>query len=126
MLVGGVALFTIQGDGGSGSGSGNKVVSATPGDTSGQATTATGPATSSAPTATTAVKPATTVKGAPATKSPVVTVPAKATPAEIAQVISGITATIQQSASAPGAAPVTKEQVEAQLRAQLKQLGINY
>lgn len=48
-------------------------------------------------------------------------------PEEVQAIIAGLTSSILAPAgSEPGAKPLTKEQVEAQLREQLKQLGITY
>jgi hypothetical protein len=94
------------------------------------------------PTMAPASSPATTVapsaqaKGTtPTTKAPA-KAPAAATPTtldstpsaqEIQQVIAGLTVQLQQTAAANGSGtPLTKEQVEAQLRLMLKQLGIPY
>ncbi len=45
---------------------------------------------------------------------------------DVQRIIAGITAQVTASAAGKGgAAPLTKEQIEAQVRAQLKQLGIN-
>ncbi len=85
---------------------------------------------------TTAPAPAAQAKGATATTKAPAKAPASATPTtlgpqpsvqEIQQVIAGLTAQLQQTAAANGSGtPLTKEQVEAQLRAMLKQLGIPY
>lgn len=70
--------------------------------------------------------PATTK--APATKpAPSVTVPAQPTPQDIQKVIAGITAEVLAPADTTASTkPLTKEEVEAKLREQLKQLGITY
>jgi hypothetical protein len=48
-------------------------------------------------------------------------------PEQVQAIIAGLTASIlAPSGTDPGAKPITKEQVEAQLREQLKQLGITY
>lgn len=45
---------------------------------------------------------------------------------DVQKLIAGLTAQIQASPTTDGSTPLTKEQVEAQVRAQLKQLGITY
>jgi hypothetical protein len=80
--------------------------------------------------------PSAQAKGGPTTTKAPARAPAPGTPTtlastpsaqEIQQVIAGLTAQLQQTAAANGAgAPLTKEQVEAQLREMLKQLGIPY
>ena len=84
----------------------------------------------------TTVAPPAQAKGGPTTTKAPAKAPAPGTPTtldstpsaqEIQQVIAGLTAQLQQTAAANGtAAPLTKEQVEAQLREMLKQLGIPY
>ena len=70
-------------------------------------------------TATTAKEPG----KAPAQATTAPSVPR--TPLEIQQFIAGITAQLQAPTATDGStAPVTKEQIEAQVRAQLHQLGI--
>jgi hypothetical protein len=56
--------------------------------------------------------------------SPATTI-AMPTPADIQHLIEGLTTQMQQAAGTTGR-PLTKEEVEAQLRAQLSQLGIKY
>lgn len=71
--------------------------------------------------------PATTAKGTAAKTAPPVSVPAQPSAQEIQKIIIGITAQAQAAAATNGSlAPVTQEQIEAQVRAQLKQLGITY
>jgi hypothetical protein len=88
---------------------------------------ATQPAPAAGPKAPPATKPTATTRppanGPAATATPP-SIPR--TPQEIQQFIAGITAQLQASAVANGGtAPVTKEQIDAQVRAQLRQLGIN-
>jgi hypothetical protein len=74
-----------------------------------------------------ASKPATTgATPAPiAGKAPSTTI-AVPTVADIQKIVQDVTSQAQQAAAATPDKPMTKEQVEAQLRAELKQLGINY
>jgi len=77
--------------------------------------------TTAAPAAPTATK---APSSSPATATPLPPVPR--TPQEVQQFISGMTAQLQAATATDGStAPVTKEQIEAQVRAQLKLLGIN-
>ena len=85
---------------------------------------------------TTAPTAAAQANGATATTKVPAKAPAPATPTtlasqpsvqEVQQIIAGLTAQLQTTAAANGSgAPLTKEQVDAQLRAMLKQLGIPY
>lgn len=82
------------------------------------------PAMPSAVTPTTEAPGAPTQTKVPATATAPPSVPR--TPQEVLQFIAGMTAQLQASTATDGStAPVTKEQIEAQVRAQLKQLGIN-
>jgi hypothetical protein len=94
---------------------------------------ATGSANQPAKAATTpATKAPTAAPSAPATTTAPAKAPATATtpssvphtPQEIQQFIAGLNAQLQSSASANGGPPLTKEQVEAQVRESLKLLGI--
>lgn len=77
-----------------------------------------------APAATGGTPPTTRAPSrSPATATAPASVPR--TPQEIQQFVAGLTAQLQAAPSANGTVPaLTKEQVEAQVRAQLKQLGI--
>lgn len=69
---------------------------------------------------------ATTAKAPHASSAPVA-VPAKPTAEDIQKVIAGITAEVLSPANPTvSTTPLTKEQVEAQVREQLKKLGITY
>ena len=82
----------------------------------------------------TTVKPAQSATNAPATTkapaataAPSVTVPAQPTAQDIQKVIAGITAEVLAPANTSASTqPLTKEQVEAKVREQLKQLGITF
>jgi hypothetical protein len=81
------------------------------------------------PTMAPASSPATTVAPSAQAKGTTPTTKLDSTPSaqEIQQVIAGLTVQLQQTAAANGSGtPLTKEQVEAQLRLMLKQLGIPY
>jgi predicted lipid-binding transport protein (Tim44 family) len=87
------------------------------------------------PAATTATtKAPTAASGASATAKAPEKAPAAATtpssvprtPQEIQQFVAGITASLQASLTNSNVAPLTKEQVDAQIREQLKLLGITY
>lgn len=135
VLLGVGTLVTMRSDGGSthaktvanSAASGNDpalvdttIVNAVPA-TQPAATTPTTKAPTAAPSATATTK-------AP-TKAPTAsTLPASAprTAQEIQQIIAGLSAQIQASASANGGPPLTKEQVEAQVRESLKLLGIKF
>lgn len=79
------------------------------------------------PASSVAKTPPTTAKVAAGKPSAVVTVPANPTPADIQRVIAGITAEVLAPPNASvSTQPLTKEQVEAKVREQLKQLGINF
>ena len=131
MLLGVVAVVAMQSNGGSTNA--NSVVSST----SDQATVEAAPAVEPAAPASspvTAQGPKAQATGTtPTTKAPA-KAPAAITPTtlspqpsvqEIQQIIAGLTTQIQSQA-ANGPTPLTTEQVEAQLRATLKQLGITY
>jgi hypothetical protein len=67
-----------------------------------------------------------TTAGKGSTSAPV-TVPTQPTAQDIQRVIAGITAEVLAPANASASTkPLTKEEVEAKVREQLKQLGINY
>lgn len=134
-LLGVVAVVTMRSD--SSSNHVNTVAGAPSGEGSSPAVTAIGPGvqgTTPAPAA-----PAGSEAKAPSAPGPTAkapgTAPAAATPPsippqpsvqDIQQIIAGITAQVTNSAAGNGGiAPLTKEQIEAQVRAQLKQLGIN-
>lgn len=105
VLLSAVVISTMRSD--SGTSHAKTVVTQSSGDTS-------APAGKSPEPAATATAPA------PATS------PAQAPPSaqDVQRIIAGITAPLA-AATGDGAAP-TKEQIEAQVRAQLQQLGINY
>jgi hypothetical protein len=70
--------------------------------------------------------PATT-KAPTVNAAPTVTVPNQPTPQDIQKAIAAITAEVLAPAtSSASTAPLTKEQVEAQVREQMKKLGINF
>lgn len=133
MLLGVVTVVAVQGKGDSNHA--NSVIAST----ADQAPAVTAPTVvpaAPAPTPTTAPVSSAQANGTPATTKAPAKAPASATPttlapqpsaAEVQQIIAGLTAQLQQTAAANGSAtPLTKEQVEAQLRAMLKQLGIPY
>lgn len=67
-----------------------------------------------------------TVVTQPATGS-LATIPAQPTPQDVERIMAAITASMAPPAGTTGTTtPLTKEQVEAQLREQLKLLGITY
>lgn len=70
--------------------------------------------------------PATTVAGTNAPAAAVTPPSIPRSPQDVQQFIAGMTAQIQATAASNGNAPVTKEQIEAQIRAQLQQLGITF
>lgn len=79
------------------------------------------------PTATTKAPNAPVTTAAPAKAPAAAATPASIprSPQDVQQFIAGITAQLQATAAANGnTTPMTKEQVEAQVRAQLQQLGI--
>lgn len=87
-----------------------------------------------APTLSSAATPTIKESGAPPTTQQPSKAPARATttpsvprtPQEVQQFVAGMTAHLQVSTATDGStAPVTKEQVEAQVRLQLQQLGIH-
>jgi hypothetical protein len=89
-----------------------------------------GPATqpAKAPATTASTKPsAAASKVADAKTAPLVTIPAQPTAQDLERVMAAITASMAPPAGTTGTtAPLTKEQVEAQLREQLRLLGITY
>ena len=139
-LLGVVALVTTQSNGSSrpagtvsGAASGEATTTGSPVDATvapaapGENTSASvAPATASTGSKAPNAQTPTTASG----KAPAAAAPpsgtARPTPEQIQATIAGITAQLQASAARNGGAPVTKEQIEAELRAQLKQLGINY
>lgn len=130
-LLGVVALTTMRSDGGA--------THASP-VASGVSENATVPVVTTVAPSAPATWPATTAKPAPnatngpattkaptATAAPSVTVPAQPTPQDIQKVIAGITAEVLAPANTSASTqPLTKEQVEAKVREQLKQLGITF
>lgn len=86
------------------------------------------PAASSATTAKPANAPTTTVKASTASKStPTTAIAGQPTAADIQKVIAGIMAEVTAPADTTASTkPLTKEQVEAKVREQLKLLGITY
>lgn len=89
------------------------------------ATAPTGPGTQ--PASTPAKAPPTTAKAATGKAGAVVTVPANPTPEDVQKVIAGITAEVlAPSGTSAGTKPLTREEVEARVREQLKKLGINF
>lgn len=125
-LLGAVAAVTMRSNGGSNHV--NTVANVAPGD-------ATAPALASVIPTTLAPQPVSTTNApsAPNTAKAPASAPAATTPSSIVsqpsvqdvqKIIAGITAQVQASATT-NAAPLTKEQVEAQVRDLLKQLGIN-
>jgi hypothetical protein len=71
--------------------------------------------------------PVATLPDSSASGSAVVASRTPPSPEEVQAIIAGLTSSIlTPSGTDPGAKPLTKEQVEAQLRDQLKQLGITY
>jgi hypothetical protein len=130
VLVGVVAMVTMGGS--SGAAHGTSVVSQATATTAAADPTTLAPAPSNTAPASTAkpgTAPATTkapTKAAPAAKTPA-TLPLVAQPTaeDIQKVIVGITSEVLAPADATAnTAPLTKDQVEAKVRDQLKQLGI--
>lgn len=130
VLLGVVAVLTMQ-DGGKDRAT--TVVSQAAGETSAPDVTAaapvfpvTQPAQAPPPSTKPAGTTATKAKASEASSDPV-TAPTRLTPAEIQKVIAGITAEVLAPANPTASTtPLTKEQVEAQVREQLKKLGITY
>jgi hypothetical protein len=130
MLLGVVTVVAMQGKGDSNHV--NSVVSSTSDKAPTEAAPAVVPvAPASSPT--TATAPAAQANGTTATTNAPAKAPASATPTtvrpqpsvqEIQQIIAGLTAQVQSQAAS--GTPLTTEQVDAQLRAMLKQLGISY
>lgn len=133
-LLGVVAAVTMRSD--SSSNHVNTVAGAPSGEGSGPAVTAMvpeihgttpAPAVPASPSAQVPSAPATTKapgKAAAAVTAP--SIPPQPSVQDIQRIIAGITAQVTASAAGNGGtAPLTKEQIEAQVRAQLKQLGIN-
>lgn len=126
-LLGAVAAVTMRSNGGSNHV--NTVANVAPGDAKAPALASVIPTTLApqpVPTTNAPSTPATTTKApasAPAaiTPSSIVSQPSAQ---DVQRIIAGITAQVQAS-EATNAAPLTKEQVEAQVRDLLKQLGIN-
>jgi len=136
-LLGVVALTTMRSDGGA--------THATP-VASGVSENATVPNVTTVAPSAPATQPATTAKPAQnatnatattkapaataapaATGAPSVTIPAQPTAQDIQKVIAGITAEVLAPANTSASTqPLTKEQVEAKVREQLKQLGITF
>lgn len=102
MLLGAVTLVAMRNNGGSNHA--DAVVSVT-----------------SDPTPATTMAPGT----APAAATPSTNVPQPSIQ-DIQKVIAGLTTQVQTLAASNNGAPLTEEQVNAQVREQLKQLGINY
>ena len=129
VLVGVLAVLSMQGGG---NGPATPVVSQAAGDSSApDVTTAapvppvTEPAQSPPPSTKPGDAAATTAKASDAPPAPG-TVRAQPTAADIQRVIAGITADVLSPPNSVSTTPLTKEQVEAQVREQLKKLGITY
>lgn len=126
-LLGAVAAVTMRSNGGSNHV--NTVANVAPGDTKPPALASIIPTTLAPQPVPTTDAPST---AATTTKAPA-NAPAATTPSSIVsqpsaqdvqKIIAGITAQVQSSAATTGA-PLTKEQVDAQVRALIRQLGIN-
>jgi hypothetical protein len=130
-LLGVVAFTTMRSDGGAGhattAASGVSEDATVPvATTKAPSAPATQPATTVKPAQSATNAPATT-KAPAATAAPSVTVPAQPTAQDIQKVIAGITAEVLAPANtSANTQPLTKEQVEAKVREQLKQLGITF
>lgn len=125
VLLGVVAAVTMRSDGGR-----DRVDTVAASEAPGHTPTSVGaaPATASDVTPTTKAPGAPTITGAPSRAPATATTPPSVprTPQEVQQFIAGMTAQLQAATATDGStAPVTKEQIEARVRAQLKLLGIN-
>ncbi|MDQ6728361.1 MAG: hypothetical protein M3066_19690 [Actinomycetota bacterium] len=121
-LVGVAAAIALAG---SGSTRHSTQVSQAPGAKSASVTVGAGGPTATVAAGQGASTPA-TVGGVAGTAQPL-DLPAHPTAEDVQRVLAGITAQMLAPASTTASAqPLTKEQVEAQLREQLKQLGINF
>jgi predicted lipid-binding transport protein (Tim44 family) len=130
VLLGVVAMVTMRSDGSTNRATTVASQASEPG-TAPVVTTVTpkAPATQPAPTTKAPTAPATTAvpAKAPATATATTPVSAPTSVQDVQQLIAGMTAQLQASAAANGTnTPMTKEQVEAQVRAQLAQLGITF
>jgi hypothetical protein len=129
VLVGVLAVLSMQGGGNDPA---RPVVSRAAGDSSAPDVTAvapvspgTEPAQSPPPPTKPAGTTATGAKASEASSAPGA-VPGQPTAADIQRVIAGITADVLSPPNSVSTTPLTKEQVEAQVREQLKKLGITY
>jgi len=129
VLVGVLAVLSMQGGGNDPA---RPVVSQATGDSSAPDVTAvapvspgTEPAQSPPPPTKAAGTTATGAKASEASSAPGA-VPGQPTAADIQRVIAGITADVLSPPNSVSTTPLTKEQVEAQVREQLKKLGITY
>lgn len=123
-LLGAVAVVAMQGGGGPDAAT--RVASSAAGEVPTSSVVTVVPA-MAAPTSTAPGRAATTtVKGSSASKTtPTSALPAKPTVQDIQKVIAGITAKVLAPADTTASTkPLTDEQIEAQVREQLKQLGI--
>ena len=127
VLIGVVAAATMRGDSGS-----NRAVTAiqTPGQSpvmAGPVPVAGPPAAQTAKTTPSTKPSAAATKAAQAKTAPLNSIPPTPSAQDIQKIIAAIAAPVAAPAdSTATTAPLTKEQVEAQLREQLKLLGITY